>query len=379
MAHPGSEAAIDNYQEEDAEIDLSATTPHVTKPLTLDEAAAELSTFFEASDTEQAIDRKEYEDQKAQAEDLKNLKIDKNGNLDPNGDEFTDAGDAEVEEITYDQAEEDPTDQEQEFDEQGETDEASAIPAPVSWSKEQKEVFEALPPNAQNVIVERERERDKGFQVKATELAEQRKNLQALEQQTIVERQMYASSLSERLAAEMVPPDDRMLDPHSPAYNPDQYYADRETFDGQVAQQEFLQLRAAQYDALAQDNEKFALMEHLKENDHVLSQSVPDWENSEHRHNLFDYGGNFGFSATEIQSASPAEVALLDKAMKYDVLMSQKPDLRAKLKKAPKVQKPGAKSKTGTSTRNLAAAQKKLRRSGSVQDAAAVLSHIMKD
>ena len=75
MAHPGSEAAIDNYQEEDAEIDLSATTPHVTKPLTLDEAAAELSTFFEASDTEQAIDRKEYEDQKAQAEDLKNLKV----------------------------------------------------------------------------------------------------------------------------------------------------------------------------------------------------------------------------------------------------------------------------------------------------------------
>ena len=39
------------------------------------------------------------------------------------------------------------------------TEEYSAIQPPISWSKEHKEVFEALPPHAQEIIVEREDER----------------------------------------------------------------------------------------------------------------------------------------------------------------------------------------------------------------------------
>jgi hypothetical protein len=55
------------------------------------------------------------------------------------------------------------------------------ISAPVSWSDADKEVFDALPPEVREIISERESQRDKGFQEKAQELAEIRKQFEPLQ------------------------------------------------------------------------------------------------------------------------------------------------------------------------------------------------------
>lgn len=379
MAHPNTEAAPDHG------VNTPDTTPHVTNPMTVEEAAEELATYFEESPEEQAIQQREYADQAELAESLKNIELDEKGDLSLNQSTL-DISDEDRPDYGQDQyvTENVPSstnteDQESDAEEHDETDAKSAIPAPISWSKEHREIFDTLPPDAQTVIVERERERDKGFQVKATEIANERKQLQALEQQTILERQMYAENLANRLAETMVAPDEGLLDPNSPAYNPAAYYAAQAAYDEQVAQHHHMQQRAQAYGNLAEHNNQFASVEHIRENENILNEAIPEWRDHNQRHLIIDYGGYHGFAPDEILSASPTEVTLLNKAMKYDELMASRPDVKSKLKRAPKVQKPGAKSKTGANKRSLAAAKKKLKQSGSVEDAAAVLSHIMKD
>lgn len=379
MAHPNTEAAPENG------VNTPDITPHVTEPMTVEQAADKLSAILEQSPEERAIEAREYADQAELAENLKNIELDENGDL-PLTTSSLDLDDAVNLNLGQDYGQDDiypENDPEiQEYEAQGgdETDaDASAIQAPVSWSKEHREIFDTLPPEAQHVIVERERERDKGFQVKATELANERKALQALEQQTILERQMYAEDLINRISEIMVPPDEGLLDPNSPGYNPAEYYAQQDAYAEHAAQLENMQQRASAYNALAEHNEKFAAVEHMKQNELALLDAIPEWQDMDKRHMIIDYGGFHGFSPDEVQSASPIEVSILTKAMKFDELMAAKPDMRSKLKRAPRVQKPGAKSKNSANNRSLAAAKKKLKQTGSVEDAAAVLSHIMKD
>ena len=53
--------------------------------------------------------------------------------------------------------------------------ESPAIDAPHSWSKEDKEVFSSLPPEAQAVVARREKERDQFVNAKAREAADTRR------------------------------------------------------------------------------------------------------------------------------------------------------------------------------------------------------------
>ena len=399
MAHPNTEAAPEHgvdtptIETETKSSDQPPPNRHASKAITVEEAAAELSAIFDDTPEERDIKRRDFAEQAKLAADLKTVKLNDRGDLDHTdhyiepdydndyGDEYLDdfGDDGEENDTSANTPEELQEKDLNDNDEHGETAEQAAIPAPVSWSKEQKDIFDALPPEAKQVIVERERERDKGFQVKATEIAAERKQMQALEQQMIEERQMYANELSQRIAANMVAPDEGLLDPNSPTYNPAEFYAQKENYDLLAAQHNEMQQRANAYEALYQHNNQFAMMEHMQENEHVLNQSVPGWSDMAERHQVIDYGGRYGFAPDEIQSASPAEVMLLSKAMRFDELMAQKPDVQNQVKRAPKVQKPGSKSKYSANKRLLANAQKKLKRSGSVDDAAAVLSHIMKD
>lgn len=381
MAHPNTEATpvdgVETPTEQNTTADRqSVPNRHASKALTVEEAAAELSALFDDDPDEQDIKARDFAEQAKLAADLKTVKLNEHGDLD-HSDPYIEPDDFEDEGFEEDQDKD--LENLEEFEGQEETAGDATIPAPISWSKEQKDIFDALPPDAKLVIVERERERDKGFQVKATEVAAERKELQALEQQMIEERQMYAENISERIAANMVPPDEGLLNPSSPGYNPAEYYAQKENYDTLAAQHGEMQQRAQSYQALFEHNNQFAMMEHMQENEHVLNQTVPGWADMAERHQVIDYGGHYGFAPNEIQSASPEEVMLLSKAMRFDELMAQKPDVQQQVKRAPKVQKPGAKSKHSANKRTLANAQKKLKRSGSIDDAAAVLSHIMKD
>lgn len=65
---------------------------------------------------------------------------------------------------------------------------------PERWSAERKAVFAALPRDAQQMLLERESETDKAFTQKTQELAEQRKQYEALDQILSPRRQALASA-----------------------------------------------------------------------------------------------------------------------------------------------------------------------------------------
>lgn len=371
MAHPETEAEQNNIPEERNEPEETfAPKPHATRSLTVEEAADELAELFDELPSEQEINRQNTQADAAMAEELKHLKLDEDGNA---------YYDDSAEPITNDDEDDlnDPDDQEYEYDEHSGTEESLAIPAPVSWSNEHKEVFDALPPEAKEIIVERERERDKGLQAKTTEIAEERRQLQSQLREIAEERSMYADHFIQKIDNAIVPPDVSLMDESSPAYNPAKFHEDKMSYESLIAQREIMQQTKAKYEHLAAEQARIEEIDLIKTNHNTLSQHIPDWSDDNHRHALLKFGGRYGFKPNEIQSASPAEVILLHKAMKYDELTAQTPDVRNRVKKAPKVQKPGAKSRGNAANQSLIAAKKKLKQTGSVEDAAAVLAHIL--
>lgn len=74
------------------------------------------------------------------------------------------------------------------------------IVPPVSWSKEHKDAFKALPRHLQQMVAESERAREADFHQKARETAERAKALQAREQQAEQARQHYEQALPSLLA-----------------------------------------------------------------------------------------------------------------------------------------------------------------------------------
>ena len=87
--------------------------------------------------------------------------------------------------------------------EEGEDSGHQGIEPPNSWSREEKEVFRSLPPEAQAVIARRESEQNKAFTQKTQEIAEHRKALESTIQTVAAERQTYAQNLRQLLAVAM--------------------------------------------------------------------------------------------------------------------------------------------------------------------------------
>jgi hypothetical protein len=87
--------------------------------------------------------------------------------------------------------------------EEGEDSDHQGIEPPNSWSREEKEVFRSLPPEAQAVIARRESDQNKAFTQKTQEIAEHRKALESTFQTVAAERQTYAQNLRQLLAVAM--------------------------------------------------------------------------------------------------------------------------------------------------------------------------------
>jgi len=75
-----------------------------------------------------------------------------------------------------------------------------SVEPPSSWNNADKEVFRALPPEAQAVIARRESEQNKAFTQKTQEIAEHRKALESTFQEIQSERAAYARNLEQLLA-----------------------------------------------------------------------------------------------------------------------------------------------------------------------------------
>lgn len=76
---------------------------------------------------------------------------------------------------------------------------APSIEPPRSWSKEDKELFNSLPPETQQRVAERERSRESDFLRRQTEATEKSKALEAKEQAAEQARQQYESAAQNAL------------------------------------------------------------------------------------------------------------------------------------------------------------------------------------
>ena len=73
--------------------------------------------------------------------------------------------------------------------------ESRAIVPPASWTAEDKALFSSLPPEIQRTVAGREREREAALHQSRREIAEQKKAIEAESTQAKQERQHYAASL----------------------------------------------------------------------------------------------------------------------------------------------------------------------------------------
>lgn len=110
-----------------------------------------------------------------------------------------------------------------------------------------------------------------------------------------------------------------------------------------------------------------------------LQRSIKGWS-PELGQKLIGYGKTNGFDDTEMRSiVDPRVVKILHKAMLYDQLQNAKPAIEKRVKNVPKVIKPGsAQTNQQRNSQRADDAMSRLKKTGSVDDAAAVFLANMK-
>lgn len=246
---------------------------------------------------------------------------------------------------------------------------AEVIDAPVSWSDEQKEVFSSLPPEAQSVIVAREGERDKGFQQKATEVAEQKRQYEAAMTQLNHERQQYAQNIRDEVNQGLVEPDIDLL-----VHDPARYRDEKIAYDQMIQLRNQATQQADYYAAenMKQEQEQRQGFYHQRNGE--LAQALPAFiQDAQYRDGVLEYAKQAGYADSELEMARSADIVILDKAQKYDALMANKTTVRDKLTNAPKVIKPGARQEGNPKTRAAKANLQSHKKNGNVHSAAKLL------
>lgn len=260
----------------------------------------------------------------------------------------------EEEDVAAEEGEEAP-------EEEGETEEGEeeegppAIDPPVSWSKEDKELFAALPPEAQAVVARREAERDKFVNQKAQEAAQTRQAVEQEARQALSQLHQGQVEKLQALAAMVMPqePDQRLL------YTGNQgdvlaYHRQEAAYRSAAAQQQQLQQHIEQSRAASQRVEEEALNAEARADAQFLQQQLPEWfdpsEGPKLRQELQSIGAELGYSPEQMAQARSVDVLGLRKAAewkakadKLDALNRSKMEAVRSAKGLPKVAKPGAK------------------------------------
>ncbi|WP_370309290.1 hypothetical protein [Sphingobium abikonense] len=279
-------------------------------------------------------------------------------------DDFTDDVDAnaepEEEESGEDEGDDDAEDDASEVEgdeEEGEGEEAAEKPEPVkppvSWSKEDAEIFAKLDPAAQAVIQRREAERDRFVQQKSVEAAQTRDKV-ANEARDIIVRQHeeFAQKL-EVYARSITPqrPDQRLL------YTGNQddivtYHRQQAAYEGATAQLQELQQQIAQSQQAANAAREQSQHAERQMDAQRLREALPEWFDpaSTIQTELQSIGQELGYPEELMREASSTDILALKKALewkskadKFDQAMGKKMETVRAAKGLPKMAKPGAK------------------------------------
>ena len=220
-------------------------------------------------------------------------------------------------------------------------------------------------------------QREADYTRKTQKLAEERRLVESEFQQVLAEREQYAQVLGQlkQKVQEFEPaePDWNALE----AQDPVEYARQWTHFQRRQQQMQAIQQEEARVNALRKVEQQKHLQELLIAERDKLIEKIPDWKNPEkakaERDGVLEYGKQIGFSDAELDQVTDSRAVIaLYKAWKYDQLMSKKPELQSKIKKAPKLLSPGSSGSVSSKSSDKARAQTRLAQTGSVKDAAAL-------
>lgn len=271
-----------------------------------------------------------------------------------------------------------------------------AADLPPSWSKEDADLWQSLPPEAQAKIATREGEREKAVNQKFQEAANVRRAVETQLAEANTNRNQYAALLDE-VTSLVTPqrPDPRAYGAGTGAYNREAYdlalveYEQQSTILDQLRQQReaISAQQASEMDQAAQAA-RATIEEAWKPKFIELVPDVTDpAKGGKAIQDLVEYAVANGIEQSLFEdpkaasSITSAELLILEKARRYDQLQAAKGKVREA--PAPKPATPTVRPGvvTSRSAQRASAFQKdtsRLAKSGSIEDGAAVFRHFLK-
>ena len=219
---------------------------------------------------------------------------------------------------------------------------------------------------------------------KTQSLAEERKAVEAERakiQEAAQARDLYAQRLQiiENMLSQQQPQENleelKEIDPIGYAVK----VAEQQQRDKQLAAIQSERARIAQQ----QDAERTELISrHVAAEAAKLQQAIPDFADKEKgesiRKDIRNFAKSIGWSDEELASVYDSRAVLtLYKAMQYDRLVSNKPEVTKKVAQAPKMLKAGASQQRSPDQEQVKKQKQQLKRSGRVADAASVFERFL--
>jgi hypothetical protein len=221
-------------------------------------------------------------------------------------------------------------------------------------------------------------QRQADYTRKTSDLAEQRKTFEAQEQAIQQERAQYAQALQQ--LSQMIPNELARFQNvdwgRLKSEDPFEYMQMREEYretQERIQAVQYEQQRMSQLEAVQNAKNWQAK---LAEEATLVKEAIPEFDKV--KPELRKYALSTGFSEQEVRGLiDHRSVSILHKAMMYDKMKSAKPQTK-KVTKSTVVQKPGAaKTKSEVSSEKRAANVAKVRKTGSIDDAASAIFDLL--
>lgn len=240
-----------------------------------------------------------------------------------------------------------------------------AAEAPAHWSSEGKAVFSSLAPEAQQAILAEAKASERVTAKKLDELANERKTLTQSTQRVLSAaekaEQVFAGrwdGITPEAWAELA------------RTEPQKYTALKAQFDAETAANQ--QIQSARKEA-----EEAQHAEWLEEQRQVLASLAPDLvdpvKGAENQQQLFSYLIQNGATKEGIEKADAVSLSIARKAMLYDAGVAKLTAPKPQPAPAKPALTPSAAQSDNPQQRNLSNAQNRLAKTGSIDDAVAVL------
>lgn len=242
--------------------------------------------------------------------------------------------------------------------------EKPAIKPPASWDKVAQESFAKLPPELQEVVSNREREREKAINAKAQEAAEARKQREELSAWVGQNLESWERAARAAVLADFGEVNWNELQVSDPAtfLKLDGMLKQRLAHVEQVSQAQQAALQRRQQEEA--DSMRKALHQEAEKSREMVKALIPDVDFSQFRKDLSDYMTSRGVGP-EVQArmSNAYEMELVTKAMLFDRLQDAKSAAEKKVLAAPPVMSPRGKPSAEADQRrvNLQKSRERLR------------------